>query len=170
VLLSDRDVALSIPPAEIEDSVFDVFAQGVRDRWVAEPNLSQRRALAIACDVAHEVFGTRLARSSMERANAAEALAPIFAYIADSASPLVTLQVICACFGLLNKHALPMRALGGEFGISRQAFSKHVEKVRTALNIRAVCSLRPPMQRLKYQEVQRMRWAEIEQDAPRCHA
>jgi hypothetical protein len=153
------------PAPEYVDSVFDILRENVADRWKQIREISQRSALAIVDQEARKLFG----RPPAEEAALAQGrhITAILAHIVDSATPLAQLDAVCYCYGMLGRSEESMDAIAKRHGISRQAFSKKVERTAREFGIAPRGGMRPERQRKIYTEVHRQKWDHINQDAPK---
>lgn len=91
----------------------------------------------------------------------------VLAHITDSATPMAQLDAVCYCYGMLGRSEESMDAIAKRHGISRQAFSKKIEKTMAEFQLSPRGGMRPTTQRRLYQSIHRDRWSHIEQDAPK---
>ena len=161
---TDHPIFQCQPPAYL-DSPEDEFAERVALRWARESAVSRSAALQIAKDefaAAYKPF-----RNLGGVDGDWSKISALMAYVYDSASPLLTLDCICYCFGLIRVNGEPMQRLAEKHGISRQAFSKQVLTVRRELGLPATGNMRSLEQRENYQAVQNDRWQMIIRFKPR---
>jgi hypothetical protein len=124
--------------------------------------MSKRDALEIVRQESMRKFKVKADRGGAEPRH----IIAVLALIADSATPLAELDAVLYCYGLLDRGEESMTAIGARHGISRQAFSKKVERVTIEFGIAPRGGMRPTAQKKIYTDVQRARWAVIDQDAP----
>jgi hypothetical protein len=126
--------------------------------------MSKRDALEIVRQESMRKFKVKPDSSSHH--NSPRHIIAVLAFIADSATPLAELDAVMYCYGLLGRGEESMTDIGARHGISRQAFSKKVERAAIELVIAPRGGMRPTAQKKIYTDVQRARWAVIDQDAP----
>ncbi len=110
------------------------------------------------------LFTTRANRGGAEPAH----IIAILANIVDSAAPLAQLDAVCYCYGLLGRGEESMDAIAKRHGISRQAFSKKVERLAAEFGIAPRGGRRPTAQKRIYQHVHRARVALIHRFQPKA--
>jgi len=147
---------------EPEDSIFDVLLERIAHRWARMRDLERRDALAVVREESMKMFTTRADEGGAEPRH----IIAILAHIQDSATPLAELDAVCYCYGLVGRSEESMTAIATRHRISRQAFSKKIEKVCMDFRIQPRGGMRPTAQKAIYKDVQRARWAVIDQDAP----
>ena len=127
--------------------------------------ITQRSALAIVDQEARKLFG----KPPQELATAQESrhIIAILAHIVDSATPLAQLDAVLYCYGMLGRSEESMDAIAKRHGISRQAFSKKVERTMKEFGLAPRGGMRPERQRAIYTDIHRKRWDHINQDAPK---
>lgn len=128
-------------------------------------HLTQQAALAIVDQEARKLFG-RPPQDEAAQRDSRHVIA-LLAHITDSATPLAQLDAVCYCYGMLGRSEESMEAIAKRHGISRQAFSKKIEKTMLEFQLSPRGGMRPTAQRRLYQAVHRDKWAHIEQDAPK---
>ena len=152
---------------EYVDSIFDVFLERIANRWSRVRDLGRQDALSIVREEAMQLFTRKADRGGTEPRH----IVAVLANIVDSATPMAQLDAVCYCYGMLGRSEESMDAIAKRHGISRQAFSKKVERIIRDFGIAPRGGMRPERQRDLYQDIHRKRWDHIEQDAPKkCQA
>ena len=93
-------------------------------------------------------------------------LSAVLAHISDSASPLLELDVVLYCYGLIGRAEESMEQIAKRHHLSKQAFSKRVDKLLQDFHLPPQNGMRPVQQRHVYESVHVAKWGYIEQDAP----
>ena len=93
-------------------------------------------------------------------------ISAVLAYIADSASPMVELDAVAYCYGLIGRAEESMEEIASRNGCSKQAFSKKIEKILMTFHLKPKNGMRPQQQRKIYKSVHKAKWQHINQDAP----
>ena len=151
------------PAPEYRDSPFDILLERIAERWAKLRDLGRRDALAIVREESMKMFTTKAEQGGAEPRH----IVAILAHIVDSATPLAQLDVLCYCYGIIGRSEESMDAIAKRHGISRQAFSKKVERMTESFGIPPRGGMRPTAQKQIYTAIHRTRWDHIEQDAPR---
>lgn len=94
-------------------------------------------------------------------------LSAVLAHISDSASPLLELDVVLYCYGLIGRAEESMEQIAKRHHLSKQAFSKRVDKLLQDFHLPPQNGMRPVQQRHVYESVHLAKWRYIEQDAPK---
>lgn len=152
----------AVDPPEPEVTCLDIWSDDVLIRWRALPHHSMTSLLGAARAAAEEHLLSRpfLSEEIITR------IIHVLAYIYDSSSPLLALDVVCYAFGLIGRSGESMDQIARRHGISRQAFSTRVQEACEAMYLQPRGSMRSRADKIKYTAVQRARWQEINQDAP----
>lgn len=128
-------------------------------------HLTHQSALAIVDQEVRKLFGRPPQDDAAQRDS--RHVVALLAHITDSATPLAQLDAVCYCYGMLGRSEESMDAIAKRHGISRQAFSKKIERTMLEFQLSPRGGMRPTAQRRLYQSVHRDKWARIEQDAPK---
>lgn len=127
--------------------------------------ITQRAALVIVDQEARKLFGRQPAEETV--LDQGRHITAVLAHIVDSATPLAQLDAVLYCYGMLGRSEESMDAIAKRHGISRQAFSKKVERTAKEFGLAPRGGMRPERQRAIYTEVHRQKWDHIDQDAPK---
>lgn len=142
------------------------MAERISRRWRQHVDLSRAQAIEI---VKSEYVRLQIERESkdLDHYSYARGISAVLAYIADSATPMVELDAVAYCYGLIGRAEESMEQIARRHRISKQAFSKKVEKTMESFDLKPKNGMRPQPQRRIYKSVHDAKWKEIEQDAPR---
>jgi predicted DNA-binding protein YlxM (UPF0122 family) len=80
---------------------------------------------------------------------------------------MVELDAVAYCYGLIGRAEESMDQIAKRHRISKQAFSKKVEKTLESFHLKPQHGMRPQPQRKIYESVHNAKWSNIEQDAPK---
>ena len=144
----------------------DILAERVALRWRAVADLSRQQALDI---VKQEFVRLHLEidkRAGLDHPSYDRGLSAVLAHISDSASPLLELDVVLYCYGLIGRAEESMEQIAKRHRLSKQAFSKRVDKLLQDFHLPPQNGMRPVQQRHVYESVHVAKWGYIEQDAP----
>ena len=144
----------------------DILAERIVRRWKQHSDLSRAQALDI---VKAEYVRFQIEREArdLDHYSYAKGISAVLAYIADSATPMVELDAVAYCYGLIGRAEESMDQIAKRHRISKQAFSKKVEKTLESFHLKPQHGMRPQPQRKIYESVHNAKWEHIEQDAPR---
>ena len=106
-------------------------------------------------------------RAGLDHPSYDRGLSAVLAHISDSASPLLELDVVLYCYGLIGRAEESMEQIAKRHRLSKQAFSKRVDKLLSDFHLPPQNGMRPIHQRHVYESVHHAKWTHIEQDAPR---
>jgi hypothetical protein len=144
----------------------DILAERVALRWRAVADLSRQQALDI---VKQEFIRLHLEidkRVGLDHPSYDRGLSAVLAHISDSASPLLELDVVLYCYGLIGRAEESMEQIAKRHRLSKQAFSKRVDRLLADFHLPPQNGMRPIHQRHVYESVHAAKWGHIEQDAP----
>jgi hypothetical protein len=168
-LLSNIDTdhpVFRIAAPEYQDADEDILAERIAERWKAVADLSRQQAITI---VKQEFIRLCLEKKRANNAfvDYSASISAVLAYIADSAAPLVELDAVAYCYGLIGRAEESMEEIASRNGCSKQAFSKKIEKILTTFHLKPKNGMRPQKQRKIYKSVHTAKWKDINQDQPR---
>jgi hypothetical protein len=144
----------------------DILAERIVRRWRQHADLSRAQAIDI---VKAEYVRFQIEREArdLDHYSYAKGISAVLAYIADSATPMVELDAVAYCYGLIGRAEESMDQIAKRHRISKQAFSKKVEKTLESFHLKPKHGMRPQPQRKIYESVHHAKWEHIEQDAPK---
>lgn len=145
---------------DYEDPPEDVFTEVVAEKGIAARCPFSQPQLRIVNGTFRQMARQTESRSS----SASEEIIRLLVYLNDSASPDTEREVVMYAFGLLGRGEESMDAIAIRHNLSRQAFSKKVQKAQGEFHIQPRNGMRPVAQRKVYEQVQRERQATIWRD------
>lgn len=159
--------AFQIAAPEFSEAPEDVLAERLVLRWKRVQDLSRSQAIAIVKEEYIKLQIERDGRYGMDHYSYAKGISAVLAHIADSATPMVELDAVAYCYGLIGRAEESMDDIAKRHKISKQAFSKKVEKILDSFHLKPQYGMRPQPQRKVYKSVHLAKWENIEQDAPK---
>lgn len=144
----------------------DVLAERIIARWKAVYDLSRAQAIGIVKQEYVKLQSEIEKRSGLDLPSYDRGLSAVLAHISDSASPLLELDVVLYCYGLIGRAEESMEQIAKRHRLSKQAFSKRVDRLLADFHLPPQNGMRPVRQRHVYESVHVAKWGHIEQDAP----
>lgn len=150
----------SEPAPEYADPLKDQILEQIADGCTAAGVPMNAIQLRVSSGVLEKTLPQTETRSGMYDFNRS-----VLLYLADKASPHVEFQVLLYAFGLLGRGEESMDSIAAPLNLSRQAFSKLVQKAQADFGIAPINGMRPTEQRKVYERVQRARkqrvWTDV---------
>lgn len=159
--------AFQVAAPEFTEAPEDILAERLVLRWKRVQDLSRTQAIAIVKEEYIKLQIERDGRYGMDHYSYAKGISAVLAHIADSATPMVELDAVAYCYGLIGRAEESMDEIAKRHNISKQAFSKKVEKILDSFHLKPQYGMRPQPQRKVYKSVHLAKWSNIEQDAPK---
>jgi hypothetical protein len=158
--------AFQVASPDYEEKPEDVFAERIIIQWNKRGQLTRNEAISIVKSEFMRMWKEQDSRD-LDSYSYAKGISAVLAYINDSATPLIEMQAISYCYGLIGRAEESMDEIARRHGISKQAFSKKVDKILKTFNLKPQYGMRPSAQRTVYVSAHRTKWEIIDQDAPK---
>jgi hypothetical protein len=144
----------------------DILAERIVARWKTVYDLTRAQAVSIVKEEYVRLQAEIDKRSGLALPSHDRGLSAVLAHISDSASPLLELDVVLYCYGLIGRAEESMEQIAKRHKLSKQAFSKRVDRLLADFHLPPQNGMRPVHQRHVYESVHVAKWGHIEQDAP----